>query len=601
MFLEELKRRNVIRVAAAYLAGAWLLAQLVTTLGDLVTLPPWVGPVFLLTLAIGFVIALVLAWSYEYTDGGLKPESEIRANPALRRANTRHLDIAIIVLLTVALGYFIWESRFMASPGVADAMSIAVLPTRDNSAEKDQAWFASGLNEELTNALVAVPALHVIGRSTASRFDPGEEDPQEFGRTIGVTHLLESSLRAEGTSLRLQADLVAVDTGYTAWSASADGELKDILGMQRKLARDIVDRLQAHLVSADRPPADTAAPSGNFDAYTAYLRGRHHLGRRTPDDLGLAIDFLEQSLALDPRQSKVHSAVAAAYAFSQFYANDFDAGDLASRSKLHARTAIDLDESNAEAHAILGTAYLFFDRDLKGAQSALRRAYELAPGDADILNAYGDYFYYVGDFETALDMEGRAAALDPLSAVNQLELGLVLGFLGRYDDAIAQARLATQLNETLTNAWWQLFRLNYLAGDLSSARDVLQTHGDSMSTSHRAQANIRMALAEGRGEAAHEIAMELMAAFEAGEEAAATVALAFALAGDDERAAGMVQEALQTADGLLNSPMYFFLPEDWSSLPETRLALDRPELQELYEMRRQRSSGGVDDARVPAT
>jgi tetratricopeptide (TPR) repeat protein len=193
-------------------------------------------------------------------------------------------------------------------------------------------------------------------------------------------------------------------------------------------------------------------------------------------------------------------------------------------------------------------------------------------------------------------MEGRAAALDPLSAVNQLELGLVLGFLGRYDEAIAQARLATQLNETLTNAWWQLFRLNYLAGDLPAARDVLQTHGNAMNTSHRAQANVRMALAEGRRAAAHGIAMERMAAFEAGEEAAATVALAFALAGDDARAAGMVQEAFKTADGLLNSPMYFFLPEDWSALPATRAALDRPELRELYELRRQRTSGDTPDA-----
>jgi TolB-like protein/Tfp pilus assembly protein PilF len=584
--LDELKKRNVIRVALMYLSVAWLLAQLITTLDDLVGLPEWTGTLLLIVLAIGFVVALVLSWHFDLTADGIRSETDIRSDPAAVRLPARYLDFVIMALLVLALGYFVWESRFRHVEGEAGQLYVAVLPVRDISAAKDQAWFAAGLTEELIRALVAIPALSVIGRSTVAQFDPATLDARDFGATIGATHVIDSSINSDGSKVRINAALVRVADGISIWSDAFIEEPSNFLRIQDRLARHVSHSLEVHLRGADDSDQLPGHDAGNFGAYQAYLKGRYSMAKRTPGDLQAAIEFFRASLELDPTQSSAHSSLAAVYAFSQFYSSSVDPIQLAVLTQRHAREAISIDETNAEAHAILGTAFLLFERDWDAARAELGRAYELAPGDADILNAYGDYFYYIGDFRSALEYERRAAELDPLSATNQLELGLVYGFLNRFDLALQQAGLAVELNPELANAHWQMFRLRFLAGDIAAARSVLAEYSAEMGPSFLAQARIRLAMADGRTSEAVDIALERELAAKQGKDSLSAVALMFALVGQDVQAASYVDLAFDSADGVLNSPMYFFLPEDWEALPETRAALDRPEASQLYSLRR---------------
>jgi len=588
---EELKRRNVIRVALAYIAGAWLAAQLVTVLDDLVDLPGWVGPVTLIVLGVGFVVVLVVAWMYEWTTQGLRTEAEVRADPSLERIPERYLNYLVIGLLTAALGYFIWESRFEHdAPAPSGPVSVAVLPFEDLSPARDQAWFATGMAEELMNALIRVPELRVAGRRSASSFDPSRQDLASFASSIGVSHVLEGSVRTADDRIRVSAQLVRAADGINVWSEVFDERSTDVFAVQRKIADGVIDGLRLHLAT-DVGPGAVPREQADFDAYKKYLQGRFHLSRRTEADLNLAVEFFEASLRLQPRQSMAHSGLAATYVVMPYYVRSRSTGDAIPIAKEQARTAIGLDDRNAEAYAILGSA-LMTERDWDGAAEMFEKAFALASGDAEVLNLYGDYFYVVGDFESAERMESAAASLDPLSAVHQLELGLVLAFRAEYERALARAQLAVELNEDLRNAWWQLCRTHVQADDIGAAQAVINLRAEQLGPSYVARCAAVIAAKQGDQSTLDAIANEAESGFLDHGGSPTIVAFLFALAGDDEQSAKYVDLAYQTDDALLVSPMYFFLPEDWPALPRLHSALERPGLMELFDLRRRHMAEG---------
>jgi len=263
-------------------------------------------------------------------------------------------------------------------------------------------------------------------------------------------------------------------------------------------------------------------------------------------------------------------------------------------ARSHAMAAIRLDQRNAEAHSILGLVHMYSDFDWKKAEAAFALAYEFGRGDAHVVNLYGDYFYVTGDYAAAEEMEGVAARLEPLSAVHQLELGLVYAFRGQYEKAIRQAGLAIELNSDLSNGWWQLCRSYIFSGDLTSATRVLQENEAALGARYAARVRALIAAREGD--------LAVLRSIAAGEEAVyletggspTILAFLFALAQDDEKAATYVDRAVNQRDAILVSPMYFFLPEDWnSSLVKLQEALSKPGLDELYELRRRQVAAGT--------
>lgn len=190
--IAELRRRNVFRVSVAYLAAAWLVIQLVNEIGPIVNAPEWLPRLALVLLSAGFLIAVVLSWIYELTTEGVKTTAEVDRDASLKSIDGRKIDFLIIGLLVLALGYFVWESRFRPDElAIAGIESVAVLPFRDMSPDQRQSYFADGMAEELLNALSRIEGLKVAGRTSSFSFRNSDLAPAAIARQLNVSHLLE--------------------------------------------------------------------------------------------------------------------------------------------------------------------------------------------------------------------------------------------------------------------------------------------------------------------------------------------------------------------------------------------------------------------------
>ena len=276
---EQLRQRNVHRVALAYLAGAWLLVQVVETLTPDI-LPPFVFRMTVFVLAIGFVPALVLAWVFEWTPEGLKRERAVPAGTPV--PESRWLDRAIMVTLAIAVAYFAVD-KFVVDPvrdreqiaaattdAVEDALagrlleqyanrSVIVLPFLNMSADKEQEYFADGISEELLNLLAKIEELRVISRSTSWTFKGKEIDVDGIREKLDVSHILEGSIRKAGNKVRITAQLIDARTNSHLWSETYDRTLDDIFAIQDEISAEVVDQLKLKLL-AGPPSAEEIDP-----------------------------------------------------------------------------------------------------------------------------------------------------------------------------------------------------------------------------------------------------------------------------------------------------------------------------------------------------
>jgi len=408
-FFSELRRRNVVRVALAYLAFSWLAIQAIGEIGPILGLPDWVSRLALLVLALGFGVSLVLAWAYELTNKGIRTTAEVDADASLRRSNPHLLNYVIIGALTLALGYFVWESRFADEAEQGEPQSIAVLPFRDLSAQGDQQYFADGVAEELINALSRIPGLRVAGRTSAFALRGGEERPQEVGEKLGVTHLLEGSVRSDGERLRVTARLVKAEDGFQVWSHEFEGGLSDVFAVQDEISGMVAEGLKLHLQAKPGESLPQVPATADLNAYNDYLLGRYHLARRTADSLPRALSLFRAATRSDPAYAPAWAALATTLVVSPYYLPVESPAQLAESARRAAMRAIDIDPDNAEAWSALGTVHMIFERDWQAAQETFARAVALRPNDAGTANLYGDYLYNVGDYVGALEYESLAA------------------------------------------------------------------------------------------------------------------------------------------------------------------------------------------------
>ncbi len=515
--------------------------------------------------------------------------------PRLRQARA-WLVVALAVLL-VAAGWLAvnpdsGREASPADPALAEN-GIAVLPFVNLSDDPELEYFSDGLSEELIHRLASVQALAVVARTSAFAFKGTNKDVREIGRALGVSYVLEGSVRSLGDQVRVGARLIDVQSGFHLFSRVYQRPMAELFAIQENVVLEVGAALQRRLPGIPDRLGNPARATANFPAYQAYLQGRYHLSRRTAKDLEIAIEYFERSLQLQPDRSRTHSALAAVYAFMPYYVQERPLSEIGTKARQHAETAIRLDAENAEAHSILGMVQMTFGRDWARAKRSLARALELSAGDAQILNLYGDYFYLVGDYVSALQMEGAAAALEPLSPIHQLELGLVYDFSGQYDRAIQQAKLAVALNEQLPNAWWQLCRAYIHAGRSELAEIELRENGAKLGEGYVARVRALLAVERGDQAILLSTAEEMERRFLGAGGSPTIVAYHFALAGEDAKAAAYIRRAIDSDDAILVSPMYFFLPEDWADLSGVQDALGEAGLRELYDLRRRHIAAGV--------
>jgi TolB-like protein/Flp pilus assembly protein TadD len=464
----ELRRRNVLRAGALYIAGVWALAQGIAQLGPSVGAPDWTTRWFLIAAIIGFPFWIAFAWFYEFTPEGLKRESEVEPDESITHHTGRKLDFAIIGVLAIAVVLLVTD-RFVLRHGVNEEgtipiaeHSIAVLPFVDMSSGKDQEYFSDGISEELLNLLAKIPQLQVTARTSSFSFKGKEIAIPEIARTLHVANVLEGSVRKAGNSVRITAQLINAVTDTHLWSQTYDRKLDDIFAIQDEIAADVVKQLKVKLLGA-APKARTTDP----EAYALYLQAIQ-LGRQGTAEAFKASDALYRKvLAIDPRYAPAWAALA-----ENFY-REAGIGLITEKegygqAREAATKALAIDPDYAPAHTQLG--YIAQgDNDLADAAQHLKRALVLDPADLDVLRVSATLLETLGRLDEALALDEALVRRDPVNVNALFNLGLYQRQAGRLDAAIASFRTALSLSPGRANAHAEIGNALLLKGDAQGA------------------------------------------------------------------------------------------------------------------------------------
>jgi len=468
--ITELSRRNVIRVAVAYIIAAWLILQVADVILGNIEAPEWVFRAILLVVAIGFPMAMLFAWAFELTPEGLKRESEVDRTASVTRETGHKLDRAIIAVLIVAVGYFAYDKFSVeeaandistttiagddesASP--ADSIpSIAVLPFINMSSDPEQEYFSDGISEELLNLLAKVPQFQVAGRTSSFAFKGENDDLRVIGESLGVDNILEGSVRKSGDRVRITAQLVKVDDGFHLWSETYDREVDDIFAVQDEIATAVVDELKVTLLGFEISEPDNESLYSNGDAHNYYLQGLFFLNRDGPDNLRKAVDFFQQAVDLVPESALARVNLARAHIQ---YSGQGDEGTVEAlkSGRKELANAFALAGDIPEAYIAKAELAISYDWDWHAADEALERALSLRPGDitAGIIRA--DLDSKLGNIDEALRRYSALLSRDPLDPVLQLSHAGQLIAVGRLNEAEAQLKsiLAQDPATTFANA-----------------------------------------------------------------------------------------------------------------------------------------------------
>ncbi len=469
----ELKRRNVFRVAIAYLVIAWLLAQVADLAFDNFGTPEWVSKTVLFLLLLGFPLAVFFAWAFEITPDGVKKEKDVDRSASITTHTGRKLDYSIIVLLVIALGYFVWESRVSDRVPITTSAnaSVAVLAFENMSPDPDNAFFAEGISEEILNVLASVDGLRVASRTSAFSFANTNTPIPEIAAQLDVGHILEGSVRKQGTRVRITAQLIDASTDTHLWSESYDRNLDDIFAIQEEIAIAISAALMGALGMGQ---IIVSAPTDDMAAYELFLRGRQQFYQRGAGPLENSIEDLQAAVARDPEFAEAWSYLAASLeTLTGYKLMDADTASVFTRQgRDAAERALALDPNQALAVAVLGQ--IASDTDRLEEIMLLDRAVEMAPDHAGIIMWAADARFQAGAYlDEALPLFERAYRLDPLSGINNGVLGIAYLAAGQRDLGHQHIRRAIELGWPYAV---DVAALEYLwTGEIDAAVEVSRT------------------------------------------------------------------------------------------------------------------------------
>jgi eukaryotic-like serine/threonine-protein kinase len=406
----------------------------------------------------------------------------LEKDPARRPQSAREVLDALESVSTPGAGV---ASRTGAAP--APAPAIAVLPFANMSADPENEYFSDGITEELINVLTKIDGLRVVSRTSAFAFKGKREDIRSIGRQLGVSHVLEGSVRKAASRIRLTAQLIAVDSGYHLWSDTYDRQLEDVFAVQDELSRAIAGALKVQLLGGTLAPL-VVKPTSQVEAYTLYLKGRYHWDRRTEAELLKGLENFKAALALDPEYALAWIGVADSYSILGFY------GHLAPkesfpRAREAAERALALDDTLAAAHCSRGYVRHYHDWDFPAAEADYRRAIALDPAYATAPQFYGNLLVALGRFDEAAATLRHAVELEPLSLICNAAVGWGHYHARRNDDAIASLRATIELDPHFMVGHLWLGRAYVQAGLLD---DAVREFGTAAALSNRSAEAIGM-------------------------------------------------------------------------------------------------------------
>ena len=409
---QELKRRNVVRVGIGYGIVAWLLVQIIVSVEAPLNLPSWTDTLVIVFLAIGFVVALILAWAYELTPQGVKRTKMVPLSDSVARMTGRKLDFTIIGLLVLAVGVMFVDNYIHtdADSGMtvelledAKVSSIAVLPFVDMSPDGDQEYFGDGIAEELLNELVRLDGLRVAGRTSTFSFKGTNANHKIIAEALNVATILEGSVRKDGDRLRITAQLIDASDGYHIWSDTYDRELVEIFAIQNEIATSVSGALGVRL-GVGGVNAFKGAGTKNIEAYEAYLQALAHSGDER-------IRLLEQVTQMDPNYSAAWSQLGLMTAGKQWRSNPEDVPELRDRAYSYVLRAVELDPESAQSTSLLGTM-LYGRKDWIGGEATHLKALSLS-ADRPIQMQYGYLLMRAGRSAAALDQWEKGETVEP--------------------------------------------------------------------------------------------------------------------------------------------------------------------------------------------
>jgi TolB-like protein/DNA-binding winged helix-turn-helix (wHTH) protein len=358
------------------------------------------------------------------------------------------ISVLAVVIAAAIVRHFQPARNEPSSPPLNNA-SIAVLPFDDMSPAKDQEYFSDGLAEQLINDLAKVSGLRVVGRSSAFQFRGKNEDLRDVGRKLGVTNVLEGSVRRQGNHVRITAELIKADDGFQLWSQTYDRQVNDIFALQDEIALAATEALQVRL-GADGQLVASTPRSDSPEAYQAYLHSKYFIGRgQSKEDLGTALAYIDTAIKLDERYAPAWALRASVQnTMAELGVTDVTEGFR--RARNDAERAIVLDPTSAPAYLALATTQIYHDWDWDAANICLTKAAALEPGNVEVFRIRSYLSRELGDLDQAIKLYQHAVSLDPLRSNSHLGLGYLLYVAGRYDEAQAELQKALELNPHAT-------------------------------------------------------------------------------------------------------------------------------------------------------
>lgn len=428
-FLSELRRRNVFKVAIAYLMLSWLILQLVDVISPLVILPEWVGGFILVLLIILFPITLIIAWAFELTPDGIKKSEDVDEEHSIRQTTGQKINYIIIGFLILVIGFQFWSADEQPVPqeGAIDepaltedtipVNSIAVLPFINMSSDPEQEYFSDGISEEILNVLAQIKDLRVTSRSSSFQFKGEGQDLPAVARQLGVSKILEGSVRKSGNRIRITAQLIEAETDIHLWSETYDRDLSDIFAVQDEISKEIVDALKTTL-NIDTANVNFAQGTANTEAHDEYLLGNYLFSTRSVENVYQAKSHFERATILDSdyalpwaRLSRVHEFLSEAGRGGIVpYAEAMKQAEIA------VNKAAALNAELPEVQHALGYYYRF-TYDYEKALLHFERSIELNPNFADGYREIGRLFVVKNQLIEGQKYLEIAARIDPMSLV----------------------------------------------------------------------------------------------------------------------------------------------------------------------------------------
>jgi TolB-like protein/lipoprotein NlpI len=570
-FINELKRRNVLRVAAAYVVTAWLVIQVVETIFPVYGLSDASIRIVITMLAIGLVPTLIFTWVFELTPEGLKKETEVDRSQSIAPRTGRRLDRMIMVVLALALGYFAFD-KFVLNPqreaavqeqfagkvekarreGRTEAIvesygdkSIAVLPFVNMSSDAEQEYFSDGISEELLNLLVKIPELRVISRTSAFSFKGREIEISEIAEQLDVAYILEGSVRTVGNRVRITAQLIEAYSDTHMWSETYERQLDDIFAIQDEIAVEVTDQLKITLLGVMRNTQKV-----NPEAYTLYLQAEY-LYNSFIHNFEQPEELYKQALAIEPQFAEAWHGLA------RNYLNQVNAGVLSSERgfalALEAtENILSIDPESAQAQSLLGWIAMRRDSDLSQAAVHFQRAFESNPAnEASIRNA-ANILHLLNRLDESLVLTSELVARDPVNPNIHFGLGITYYRAKRWDDSITAFRTALRLSPDLLMAHFYIGVCLLFKGEVTDALDEM------VKEKHEQRRTMGMALVNyslGRPEKYQASLTELIERW--GAEQPRHVARVYAFAKEKDNAFRWLDRAIESkSTGLNRLPLY---------------------------------------------